>query len=284
MSAFALLLLILSAFLHTAWNFLLKQAGDKFLAAWWAMLIASVVMLPVLGFTGLPARSVWPFVIASGVIEAIYFGALAAGYSIADFSLIYPLGRGAAPALITVGSILFLHEKLTPGGWAGLFTIIAGLLLVGGGAWLGQADRRPSLNGVMLASFVALTIAIYSVIDGTAMKRTSPVPYLILVFFVMSAVGAPLVWKRYRWQTIASTLKSGFGRLVAIGFMSMLAYGMVLKAYSISPVSYSGAIREVSVVIAAFAGWKFLKEKLGGVRLAGAVIIFCGILCIALFG
>jgi len=284
MSPFALVLLLVSAFLHTAWNFLLKQAGDKFLAAWWAMLIASVVMLPVLIFTGLPARSIWPFVIASGVMEAIYFGALAAGYTIADFSLIYPLGRGAAPALITLGSILFLHEKLTPGGWAGLFTIIAGLLVVGGGAWFQQADKRPSLKGVMLALFVALTISIYSVIDGAAMKRTSPLSYIILVFFVMSAVGAPLVWKRYGWQTTVSTLKSGVWRLIAIGLVSMLAYGMVLKAYAISPVSYSGAIREVSVVIAAFAGWRFLNEKLGGVRLAGAVVIFCGILCIALFG
>jgi drug/metabolite transporter (DMT)-like permease len=284
MSLFALLLLFLSAFLHTAWNFLLKQAGDKFLAAWWAMLIASVIMLPVLAFTGIPARAIWPYVVASGVMEAIYFGALAAGYTVADFSLIYPLGRGAAPALITVGSILFLHEKLTPGGWVGLFTIIAGLLVVGGGAWFRQAETRPSIKGVMLALFVALTISIYSVIDGAAMKRTSPVSYIILVFFVMSAVGAPLIWTRYRWQTMASSLKSRVWRLLAIGLVSMLAYGMVLKAYAISPVSYSGAIREVSVVIAAFAGWKFLNEKLGGVRLAGAVIIFCGILCIALFG
>ena len=144
MSPFALILLIVSAFLHTAWNFLLKQAGDKFLAAWWAMLIASVVMLPVLAFTGLPARSIWPFMIASALLETIYFVALAAGYSIADFSLIYPLGRGSAPALITLGSILFLHERLTPGGWIGLFTIIAGLLLVGGGAWFQQIEKRPS--------------------------------------------------------------------------------------------------------------------------------------------
>ena len=39
----------------------------------------------------------------------------------------------------------------------------------------------------------------------------------------------------------------------------------------------SSAIREVSVVIGAFAGWKILGEKLGPLRIIGAVIIFAGI-------
>jgi len=284
MSPFALALLLVSAFLHTAWNFLLKQAGDKFLAAWWAMLIASVVMLPALVFTGLPARSIWPFMVASALMETIYFIALAAGYTIADFSLIYPLGRGSAPALITLGSILFLQEKLTTGGWIGLFTIISGLFLVGGAAWFQQTEKKPSVRGILLALFVALAISIYSVIDGAAMKRTSPLSYIVLVFLMMPAISAPLALNRYGWQAMKTTLKSGFWRLAAIGIVSLLAYLMVLMAYAVSPVSYSGAIREVSVVIAAFAGWKFLNEKLGGMRLAGALIIFCGILCIALFG
>jgi drug/metabolite transporter (DMT)-like permease len=235
-------------------------------------------------FTGLPARSIWPFMIASALMETIYFVALTAGYSIADFSLIYPLGRGSAPALITLGSILFLHERLTTGGWIGLFTIIAGLLVVGGGAWFQNIEKRPSGRSILLALFVALTISIYSVIDGAAMKRTSPWSYIVLIFLMMPAMGAPLAFKLYGWQTMKTTLKQGIWRLAAIGILSMLAYLMVLMAYAISPVSYAGAIREISVVVAAFAGWKFLNEKLGGLRLAGALFIFCGILCIALFG
>jgi drug/metabolite transporter (DMT)-like permease len=55
-------------------------------------------------------------------------------------------------------------------------------------------------------------------------------------------------------------------------------------AYSIAPLSYSGAVREVSVVFGAFAGWWFLKEQMGGMRIFGAAIIFVGILVIAWFG
>jgi drug/metabolite transporter (DMT)-like permease len=34
----------------------------------------------------------------------------------------------------------------------------------------------------------------------------------------------------------------------------------------------------------AYAGWQFLGEKLGGRRVVGAIVIFAGILVVALFG
>jgi len=73
-------------------------------------------------------------------------------------------------------------------------------------------------------------------------------------------------------------------RLLAIGALTIGAYSLALWAYSISPLGYAGAIREVSVVMAAFAGWQFLGERLGGLRVLGAIIIFAGILVIAIFG
>ncbi|HEV7822323.1 MAG TPA: EamA family transporter, partial [Burkholderiales bacterium] len=61
-------------------------------------------------------------------------------------------------------------------------------------------------------------------------------------------------------------------------------YMLVLEAYSMARVSYVGALREISVVIAAVAGWRFLDERFGVVRIAGAVLIFCGIMVVALAG
>jgi uncharacterized membrane protein len=43
-------------------------------------------------------------------------------------------------------------------------------------------------------------------------------------------------------------------------------------------------VREISVVFGAMAGWIFLKERMGGMRVLGAAIIFVGVLVIALFG
>jgi drug/metabolite transporter (DMT)-like permease len=65
--------------------------------------------------------------------------------------------------------------------------------------------------------------------------------------------------------------------------LGVVAYLLALIAYSFAPLSYSGAIREVSVVIGAFLGWRFLEEPMGGTRLLGSMTIFAGILVIAIF-
>jgi drug/metabolite transporter (DMT)-like permease len=64
----------------------------------------------------------------------------------------------------------------------------------------------------------------------------------------------------------------------------VIAYLLTLVAYTFAPLSYSGAIREVSVVIGAFLGWQFLEEQMGRTRLLGSLVIFAGILIIAIFG
>jgi drug/metabolite transporter (DMT)-like permease len=73
-------------------------------------------------------------------------------------------------------------------------------------------------------------------------------------------------------------------RIIAVGVLLLLAYMLVLEAYSMARASYVGALREVSVVIAAFAGWRLLNERFGVVRTAGAVLIFCGIMVVAFVG
>ena len=80
------------------------------------------------------------------------------------------------------------------------------------------------------------------------------------------------------------TRRKSPSRLILVGFLGVIAYLFALFAYSLAPVNYSEAIREVSVVMGAFAGWQFLGEKLGKIRVLGAVVIFAGIVLIAVFG
>lgn len=71
---------------------------------------------------------------------------------------------------------------------------------------------------------------------------------------------------------------------MAIGVLMLVAYMLVLVVYGFSSVSYAGAIREISIVFGALAGWLWLKEKFGFVRVAGALVIFSGILIILIAG
>jgi drug/metabolite transporter (DMT)-like permease len=282
----AILLLFGSAFLHTAWNLLLKQAREKYIATWWAVLLGSAIFLPFLFFTGLPARETWGLLFASVLAEMAYYIILSAAYRDADFSLVYPLARGAAPMMIVFWSVLFLGERLTPGGILGLGIIVAGLIIVGGSSVLAahQDGRAPHWHGIGLALLLAFFISVYSVIDGAAVKRTDTFPYATLVFFLSPALSAPLVLRRYGWQTLKNEFSQHRILLWSIGLLTVSAYMLALVAYSIAKVSYSGAIREVSVVLGALAGWRFLGEEMGSLRVAGALAIFGGILVVALTG
>jgi drug/metabolite transporter (DMT)-like permease len=280
----ALVLLFASAILHTTWNLLLKQAGEKYIATWWAVLIGSSLFLPFLFLTGLPARETWVLLAISVLVGTVYYITLSNAYSNADFSLVYPMARGATPALIAAWSVLFLGERLTLGGICGLVIVIGGLLFIGASAFYKTEGRKPHQRGIALALLLAVLISIYSTIDGAAVKMTPAFSYAVLVFFLSPVLTLPVMFRRYGWMTLKKELLADRWRLIAIGLLTVGAYLLALWAYSIAKISYSGAIREVSVVLGAFAGWHFLNERLGGWRIAGAVIIFCGILIIALWG
>lgn len=284
MSFYAILLLLIAAVLHTIWNVLLKQAGEKYIATWWSVLLGSSLFLPVLFFMGPPKSSVWLMLFFSVLVEIAYYIILSTAYRDADFSMVYPLARGAAPALLATWSFVFLGEKLSPKGILGLAVIIAGLLIVGGSHLFASRRDKPHLHGIALAFLLSLLISIYSAIDGAAVKLTPPLPYGVLIFFFPPLLTTPLMFRHFGWQALKSELKLHWVRMISIGLLMVTAYLLGLMAYAVSPVSYTGAIREVSVVMGALAGWLFLKERMGGWRLAGALVIFSGILVIALWG
>src|SRR5690348_2282561 len=106
----ALGLLLLAAVLHALWNLFVKRAGEKQIFTWWALVVGVVGFSPLIFFgAALPARA-WPYILGSAVMEAIYYIALTLAYKLGDFSLVYPLARGAAPALLAVWAALFLGE------------------------------------------------------------------------------------------------------------------------------------------------------------------------------
>jgi drug/metabolite transporter (DMT)-like permease len=140
------------------------------------------------------------------------------------------------------------------------------------------------LKGVLVALAVALTISLYTLIDGTAVKNGPALPYDLTMFIFVPVLTTTYNLRRYGWKQFAAAWNGPRLPLILAAILGVVAYLLALIAYSFAPLSYSGAIREVSVVIGAFFGWRFLEEKMGGTRVLGSVIIFAGILVIALFG
>jgi len=284
MPILAIVLLLTSAVLHALWNLLLKQSSEKYVAMGWQVIISGIISVIALFFTGLPPRSMWIFALISGVLEAIYFVLLSFAYSDHDFSLVYPVARGAAPALVVLWSFLFLQEVPSTLGFIGIATIVFGLVIIGATSLFQPHEGKPKFKGIAIALSIALVISIYTLIDGFAVKHGPVLPYGLSMFFLVPVMTTPVIVRHYGQDHFLKAWQNQPARLILVGILGVIAYLFALFAYSIAPVNYSEAIREVSVVIGAFAGWQFLGEKLGKVRVLGAVVIFAGIVLIAVFG
>ncbi|MFM8322863.1 MAG: EamA family transporter, partial [Chloroflexota bacterium] len=243
--------------------------------------------------------AVLPLLLLSALVETAYTALLVSAYAVGDFSLVYPLARGAAPALLALWSWLFLGERITSGGAAGLGVLLGGLLITGSSGWLSQPRQAPAANaagepagrllrrapgGSGLALLVALMISIYSALDGAAVRHAPPSRYSLLVLALTGLLYFPLALRRCGAPALWSTARRRWRRIALVGLLNLGAYTLVLNAYAIAPLSYGGAVREVSVVIGALAGWKLLGEPLGRRRVLGAAVIFAGVLLIAAAG
>src|SRR5205085_6023884 len=79
----ALAFILAAAAMHAAWNLIVKQVGERQIVTWWALVVGSLINLPLLVGASIPAR-VWPYAIASAAVEAAYFLLLIRAYQNGD--------------------------------------------------------------------------------------------------------------------------------------------------------------------------------------------------------
>jgi drug/metabolite transporter (DMT)-like permease len=284
MPLFAIGLLFVAAFFHSGWNVLVKRAREKQAFTWWALVVGTLCFSPLLIlYPPFPSR-IWLYLVSSAIVEGIYYTILTRAYDYGDFSLVYPMARGTAPAFLAIWAIIFLGERPRPAGYLGLVLIICGLIFVGGKSWWSlRKTTALSTSAIALALSVAVCISIYSIIDGAAVQihLVNPLSFAVAVIGLSTVFFTPGVFWRYGSHTIFREWRANKIWIIVAGIFMLLAYMLALKTYSFAQIDYAGAIREVSIVLAAFIGWRWLGEDFGLPRLLGALLIFTGIVVIA---
>jgi drug/metabolite transporter (DMT)-like permease len=281
----ALGLLLAAAMMHTTWNLLVKRAKEKQVFIWCSLIVGTIIFSPLLLTSPLLLVTTWPYLISSALVEAIYYITLIRAYENGDFSLVYPMARGAAPAFLLIWATFFLGERPRFFGLIGIALLVFGLIIVGGKTWWTlRVTSGFSKSALALALGVACCISIYTAIDGAAVHHVSPLPYTVMVITLTVLLITPAVVMRYGNTAIVDEWRTNWIQIILVGLFTLLAYILALKAYTIARVSYAGSVREISVVFAAFVGWRWLGESFGAIRMLGAMFIFIGILVIALMG
>jgi drug/metabolite transporter (DMT)-like permease len=281
-------LILVSAVVHVVAHVTIKRARDRTAFVWWMLVWGGVVFLPlaVLRWQPIPPAA-WLIMAGSAVFEALYFYSIAQAYRHGDLSVVYPLARGTAPLFLLAWSALFLADRLTLGGAAGIGLIALGLYLINLprlGAW-SQPLRSLGQPGPRWALLAGVCISIYTLIDRFGIRLVDPLLFTYLALWITVVLMTPIVLRDVGRGGLRAELAASKWSSVLAGATTMTAYAMVLYAVRAgTPASYAGAVREISVVLGVVVGVLLFKERGSAMRLAGSLCVAGGVAVIALLG
>ena len=259
MDPLAVTLVLAAAAFHATWNLTLHRTDDRQAAMAVATLAGGLALSPALVVR--PPGGVLVLAGVSAAAETAYALFLSAAYRRGQLSLTYPIGRGTAPLLVTLGGWSALGQR------PGAFSVIAacslgaGLVLVATGARGRQ--RGPAIAFALLTG---VAIACYSLVDARAVRTASPVAYLAMVLLLEGAI-------------LFATTRADVARLrgavrpgLAIAAGSVVAYLLVLFAFQRAHAGPVATLREVSVLV----GVLLARDRPGGRVWAGAALVAAG--------
>ncbi len=302
MSILAIILVIISAFMHAGWNLLSKRQHPSsafFLVASFtgALLLSPVLVIYWDTIAHGISFQVWLLVTMAGFFMALYYIALAGAYQAGDISIAYPIARSSPVIVVTIVT-LFLGR-----GDQVSQLCIAGIILVVGGCFLVPLKKFNDLRlknyfntTCTLALLAAIGTSGYSLLDDEALRllRTSPQ-------MTMGNIGITLVYA-FGESVMASiwlffyVIASQKGRseikillflnkknAVFAGLSIQVTYGIVLISMAfVNNVSYVVGFRQLSIPLGAALGILVLKEKRSPPKLVGVIIMFMGLILLAL--
>jgi uncharacterized membrane protein len=279
---------LLSAIIHVGWNTLLKSSDNPrtfALLKGSLLLLGAGVALPWIPLDAIPS-SIWPFILASGIIHTVYIISLSSAYETGDISFVYPIARSST-AFVPIAAYWLLGEQISLGGAAGIVMVVICILAL---------QKRPSVDGstfrdllrrkdLIWALLTLSTVVSYSIVDKAGMVRFAdttgidPIWRGPVYFALENAICYTLFWLytiRRGMPEIRSTIRTEGISVAAAAVGTIVSYSLILHVLQTEVVSYVVTLRQSSVLMAVIAGTVFFKEGQALYRITIAVIMLIG--------
>src|SRR3954470_6251484 len=265
----ALVLALGSAVLHAVWNLLLGRARDVQAATAATFVLALAIALPFAIVWWQADPSVWPYALASTLLEIVYVVVLVHAYRISEISFAYPISRGVAPVFVLAVSVVVLAHEATVAEGAGVILGGLGVVLVGS-----RRGVRVPVQALLVAAALGATIAAYTLVDRAGIQRAGALTYFVLTLGGPCLAYPPLVGAR--------AMRAALDRSVLVAAVANLgSFTLGLLALRYGSAASVLAVRSSSVVIATLLAGRLLAEHVSRRRLAGSVLVFAGVVLLA---
>ena len=283
-----LIFVVLSAFLHASYNYLMKtRSGSPFFLNWvfiGASLLSFITVLLGRGYTNVPWHSI-PYIYGASLFYTLYQVFVNKSYRHGNISVNYPLSV-LSPLFIPIWAFFFLSERISPVTGMGITVTVAGAIAVQMSEFsLGEfkkiAKIKGTSSGAPFAIAASFAYSFGAVFDKSRVGAFSISSYLVIIigfmtlnmiaYTALSKGSAGLGYIRTNWKTVA------VGSVLV--YFSFFIFRLALPHIH---VSVAVPLRLVSIVFAILFGVVLLKERMGPGKVAATLLIITGLLLVNL--
>lgn len=283
------LLVVISAFTHAYWNFILKRAkGGQIFIGLSKITEIILFIIPFIYFVAkdeIAILNYWIFYFVGALLVIFNYIFLGRAYKSGELSLVYPVSRAGALLFLPILAFLFLGEKIDAVGLTAIALIMIGLFAI----------QLPSFNlseiklvftklvdsATLQALLAAFTAACYTLWDKHSISYLPPFIYFYAYTAITGISYATFIFAKYPLSDIKIDWAKHKFSILQVGFFNTFTYMLVLFSLQTGKASYVIALRQLSIAFGVFLGWKILKEPLPFPKKVGVGILLAGCLLIS---
>lgn len=283
-------LVLISAFTHAYWNFILKRAkGTQVFIGLSKLVEVGLFLLPfayVVVSKQIAILHYWPYYVVGAALVILNYIFLGQAYKSGDLSLSYPISRAGALLFLPILAYLFIGERIDTVGMIAIALILVGLLALQLPAFTLREFKLIAAKFMNSATahalLAAFTAACYTLWDKHSIHYLSPFVYFYAYTALTGIVYAAFILIKHPFDRIKTEWVRCKASIIQVGFFNTFTYMLVLFSLQTGKASYVIALRQLSIVFGVLIGWKVLQEVFPWPKKFGVTVLLAGCLLIAL--
>ena len=290
MTAAPYVLVLISAFTHAYWNFLLQRArGTQVFIGLSKLAEVALFLVPFVWFAARDGSTLvryWPYCVVGAVLVVLNYIFLGKAYAAGALSLVYPTARGASLFFLPILGWLWTRESVDAIGILSIGLIVAGLAVIHLEAFrwnhVTRLASRFRDRAIVYALLAAFTTACYTLWDKRSVSVLAPFLYFYAYTAITGLAYGLFILVRYPAAQVRTEWAANKSPILQVGFFNAFTYLLVLYSLQSGKASYVIALRQLSIGFGVLIGWKILKEEFPVPKRAGLVLLLAGCLLISL--